>query len=223
MKMKKVLATITICSVLSTMQTIEVNATTSAGAGSIIAADVDNINKDDNDINNAECCVKISEEQNLDKKEESVEVDLSDFQDTLKTRNDIVIQYTNKIGPMYDIDPLLLQAMIFIESSNNPKAVNGRCCGYMQVNDKWHWDRMERLGVTDVYDGYGNILVGTDYLSELMKKHNGDISLSLAIYNGDSNAYYLHSIGEQSNYAKRITNLQYRLTLLEELLHSANN
>ena len=41
---------------------------------------------------------------------------------------------------------------------------------------------MERLGVSDLYDPYGNILVATDYLVELFEKH-GDIGLSLMIYN----------------------------------------
>lgn len=111
--------------------------------------------------------------------------------------------YCIEIGEMYGVCPELLMAMIEAESSGNPKATNGNCKGLMQVSDKWHKDRMKRLGVTDIYDSYGNILVGTDYLMELAEKY-GEIGLVLDLYNGNSKAYYNYENGIASQYAKKI-------------------
>lgn len=96
-------------------------------------------------------------------------------------------EYCIEIGEMYCVAPELLMAMIETESSGNPDAVNGGCKGLMQISERWHKDRMERLSVTDIFDPYGNILVGTDYLMELAERYQ-DIGVVLAVYNGDSRA-----------------------------------
>lgn len=109
-------------------------------------------------------------------------------------------------GTAYGICPELLMAMIEAESSGDPDAENGTCKGLMQVSIKWHTDRMERLGVTDIYDEAGNILVGTDYLSELLRKHN-DVGIALMYYNGDSNApKAAKDECELSKYAHKVLN-----------------
>lgn len=118
--------------------------------------------------------------------------------------------YCHTIGHKYNICPELLMAIIEAESSGNPYAVNydGSCIGLMQVSEYWHSDRMKRLGVYNLYDAYGNILVGTDYLCELIVRYE-DIAIALMYYNGDSNAeafengkceisYYAESILERS-------------------------
>lgn len=130
-----------------------------------------------------------------------------------QTENEIVIRYTEEIGEKYGICPELLQAIVFYESSNDPKAKNGGDTGYMQVNKKWHKDRMDKLGVKDLTDGYSNILVGTDYLAELAEEYE-DISLVLMKYNGDSKADKLYKQGEMSEYAEKILNLSAELERL---------
>lgn len=50
----------------------------------------------------------------------------------------------------------------------------------------WHSDRAARLGVSDFYDPYSNILVGVDLLNELLESSNGDIYRALTRYNGGS-------------------------------------
>ena len=117
--------------------------------------------------------------------------------------SDEIQGYCIEIGEEYGVCPELLMAMIEAESSGNPDATNGSCKGLMQVSDKWHKDRMKRLGVTDIYDAYGNILVGTDYLMELAEKY-GDIGLVLDLYNGNSNAHYNYENGIISEYAGKI-------------------
>lgn len=109
-----------------------------------------------------------------------------------------------------DVDPDLVRAMIWHESRFQPNVHNGRCVGLMQVSTKWHADRAEKLGVTDFYDPYSNILLGVDYFSEVLTDC-GDVGLALMIYNGDSRAYDLYSVGELSSYADGI------LTMMKEL------
>lgn len=92
-----------------------------------------------------------------------------------------------KYGEEYGICPELLMAMIEKESSGRPDVENGGCKGLMQISDRWHRDRMERLGVTDIYDSDGNIHVGADYLAELFEKYE-DVGVVLAVYHGEKNA-----------------------------------
>lgn len=108
-----------------------------------------------------------------------------------------------EIGEMYCVCPELLMAMIETESSGKADAKNGGCVGLMQISEKWHKDRMKRLGVRDLKEPYGNILVGTDYLMELAERYE-DIGMVLMKYNGDSRANTYYETGELSEYATRI-------------------
>ena len=58
---------------------------------------------------------------------------------------------------------------------------NGDSIGYMQIQPKWHEERMERLGVTDLADPYGNFRVGCDFLAELLEKYT--LEEALTAYN----------------------------------------
>lgn len=90
--------------------------------------------------------------------------------------------YCVEIGTEYGICPEVLMAIIEKESRGIPDATNGTHLGLMQISTKWHSKRMEKLNVSDLYDPYTNILVGTDYLMELA--HSGyEIDDALEIYN----------------------------------------
>lgn len=52
----------------------------------------------------------------------------------------------------------------------------------MQIYEKWHTDRMERLSCTDLMNPYQNVRVGIDFLSYLLKKY-GTVQDALAAYN----------------------------------------
>lgn len=122
-----------------------------------------------------------------------------------------VKQLSAEFGEQYNICPELIQAICFKESNFDPRAENGGCIGIMQVNPAWHQDRMERLGITDLYDTAGNMLVGVDYLSELAGKYE-DISIVLMLYNGDSDTEdVLNGTADISAYASEI------LAISEEL------
>lgn len=123
--------------------------------------------------------------------------------------------YCVEIGEMYGICPELLMAMVEKESSGNPKAENGSCKGLMQISERWHKDRMERLGVTDIYDEYGNIILGADYISEL-REDCVDISYVLDTYNGNSKAKFNYENGIMSKYSTWILNRSAELERIKE-------
>lgn len=68
---------------------------------------------------------------------------------------------------------------------------DGASEGYMQVQRKWHYDRMERLGVTDLMDPAGNFRVGCDFLAELLGKY--PTQEALTAYNSGSPGYNKYS------------------------------
>lgn len=119
---------------------------------------------------------------------------------------DEYIPYVLQIGQQYNISPELILAMIEVESGGEPDAISSSgCIGLMQVKEKFATERMERLGVTDLYDPYSNILVGVDILSELAKRHY-DVPLVLMAYNEGEYSGVIEQAesGEYSNYAKKI-------------------
>ena len=99
-------------------------------------------------------------------------------------------------GLEYDICPEILEAICWRESRFKSEVENKNCKGLMQVNCKTHRKRMERLGVTDVFDPKGNIHTGADYLATLMKL-NGDLTESLNEYSGQKTS-------KQTDYSKEI-------------------
>lgn len=116
-------------------------------------------------------------------------------------------------GEQYGICAELLMAIAEVESRGRPDVKNGSCCGLMQVSVKWHKDRMERLGVTDIFDEYGNILVVADYLAELFEKYH-EASLVLDIYNGNSKAQKNYENGILSDYARAVLERSAELEVL---------
>ena len=65
---------------------------------------------------------------------------------------------------------------------------------------------MERLGVTDIYEPYGNILVAADYLRELFdEREDDDVYYVLMRYNmAIDTANSLYAAGEITDYARSI-------------------
>ena len=61
---------------------------------------------------------------------------------------------------------------------------SGDSVGYMQIQPRWHKERMERLGVTDLRDPFSNFRVGCDYLAELLERY--PLEDALTAYNSGS-------------------------------------
>lgn len=73
----------------------------------------------------------------------------------------------------YGLDPALVIAVIWRESCYQVDAVGdaGQAIGLMQIQPRWHQERMDRLGVTDLGDPRSNILVGCDILAEVIGQY----------------------------------------------------
>ena len=93
------------------------------------------------------------------------------------------------------------------ESTLYLQATNGDCKGLMQISEHWHRERMERLGVTDIYDARGNILLAADYIAELRDttEYGYDLVYVLMRYNmATDTANKLYKQGEYTDYALEI-------------------
>lgn len=99
--------------------------------------------------------------------------------------------YTYIVCKNYGVRYELVIALIERESGYVFDKVgdDGHSMGYMQVYEDYHEDRMERLNCTDLMNPYQNILVGVDYLAELIEKY-GTQQDALTAYNyGQAGAY----------------------------------
>lgn len=96
------------------------------------------------------------------------------------------------------LDPLLVLAVIAVESRFNPIAQSGMGAkGLMQIIPKYHHAKLRRYGGEDaVLDPESNILVGTRILQEYVHR-TGTLEAGLQFYNGamwDSSARYAQKV-----------------------------
>lgn len=106
----------------------------------------------------------------------------------------------------HHIDPAIIFAMIDRESDFNADATGdgGNSLGLMQIQQKWHGERMQDLGCTDLLDPYQNVTVGIDYLAECLDKGNG-VEWALMAYNGGATyANKMARNGRVSDYASEV-------------------
>ena len=127
--------------------------------------------------------------------------------------------YAEEIGAEYGICPELLESIAYWESRFTADAVskNGKYIGLMQVNPVIHKDRMEKLGVTDLTDPKGCMMVAADYLLELFEEYE-DAGMVLCYYNGVNT----ERIGkyEQTGNIPRYVEKVLKLSEVYERLHS---
>jgi soluble lytic murein transglycosylase-like protein len=96
------------------------------------------------------------------------------------------------------LDPLLVLAVISIESSFNPIAESVRGAkGLMQIIPKYHLDKLRAAGGEQaVFDPESNIHVGTRILQEYVYR-TGTLEAGLQFYNGalrDGSAQYAYKV-----------------------------
>lgn len=114
-----------------------------------------------------------------------------------------VAEISAELGETYGICPETIQAIGWVESRFQADAVNEDCIGIMQVSSKWHKDRMDRLGVTDLTDIRGNMTVAVDYLAGLMEEGE-DMEKALMRYHGESRIGQRLEAGEMSDYVDKV-------------------
>lgn len=80
----------------------------------------------------------------------------------------------------------VVMGVIKKESNFRIKAMgdNGEAYGLMQIQQKWHRKRMNKVGAEDLLNCYDNVHVGIDYLAELYKDNNKNWHKTLMAYNG---------------------------------------
>lgn len=100
----------------------------------------------------------------------------------------------------HGIDPAIIFAMAFRESTYNADCIGdgGDSFGLLQVQPRWHYGRMQKLGCTDLHDPFQNVTVAVDYLAEQLDRYGGDIAKALTAYNRG------HYSGTITNYAKNV-------------------
>ena len=96
-----------------------------------------------------------------------------------------IVQTAHAVGTDLKVDPILLLAVIAVESKFNPiaESVMG-AKGLMQVMPRYHSDKFDALGGPQaVFDPAANIAVGAAILREYMRV-TGDLADALQMYAG---------------------------------------
>ena len=118
-------------------------------------------------------------------------------------------------GQRVGLDPLLIVAVIAVESRFNPIAESDAGAqGLMQVIPGYHKDRMEAAGVDSMLDPHDNIRLGAQILKEYIRRGGNEVA-GLQIYNGAvadaTNAYAGRVLGEKQRLQQAVQRLRDRL------------
>lgn len=105
----------------------------------------------------------------------------------------------------FGVEESIVRAVIHAESAYNPLALSrAGAQGLMQLMP----DTARRFGVSDTYDATQNIRGGVHYLSWLLKRFNGDLTLAAAGYNAGEGAVDRYGgvppYSETQRYVKRV-------------------
>jgi soluble lytic murein transglycosylase-like protein len=119
-------------------------------------------------------------------------------------------------GRQFGLDPLLIIAVIAVESGFNPIAESvAGAKGLMQVIPRYHGDKLQEFGGADViYDPQINILVGSQILKEYFGR-TGNMTTALQMYNGALQ-------DEQERYTSRVMTEKRRLKDVVRQFNRAN-
>lgn len=103
------------------------------------------------------------------------------------------------------LDPLLIVAMMAIESSFNPMAEShAGAQGLMQVIPRWHMDKIGEDAPEDaLFDPVFNVQIGTQVLVEGLQRY-GTLQAALQYYGGARN-------DPEARYARRVMSMKARL------------
>jgi hypothetical protein len=110
-----------------------------------------------------------------------------------------LVKTAHAVGRQLGIDPLLIVAVMAVESSFNPIAESvAGAKGLMQIIPKYHQDKFAEFGgEQSAFDPRTNILVGARIIREYLSASSGDVFTALQTYAGaltDRDAIYTHRV-----------------------------
>ena len=110
-----------------------------------------------------------------------------------------------EISIQHDVDPVLVQAVIRVESAFNPSAVSRKGAGgLMQLMPR----TASALGVLNPFDPRENIRGGVRHLRYLLDRYRGNVTMAVAAYNaGEAAIDFHHGIppyAETEQYVQRV-------------------
>jgi soluble lytic murein transglycosylase-like protein len=116
--------------------------------------------------------------------------------------------FIEEASSLYGVSADLVRAVIQTESGFNPRAVSRvGATGLMQLMPR----TSRALGIEDPFDPRQNILGGVKYLSQLLEKYDGNVSLALASYNAGPGNVAKHRgippFKETRGYVRKITGI----------------
>jgi len=136
-------------------------------------------------------------------------------------------EYVEKYAEQYDVDPLMIFAIIKAESNFNPNVVSkSGAIGLMQLMDSTAEELCNEMDIfyvekTSLYNTELNIHLGTKYFSNLMNEYDDNYLLALTAYNagignvkkwieqgtikGDGSNIENIPFKETNNYVRKIT------------------
>jgi len=118
------------------------------------------------------------------------------------------VQIAHAEAGRVNLDPLLIMAVIAVESRYNPIAEsNVGAKGLMQIIPKFHGDKLAEFGGEKaVFDPESNIRVGTRILREYLSR-TGNLSIALQMYAGalgDENDTYTNKVLGEKQRLQRV-------------------
>lgn len=122
-----------------------------------------------------------------------------------RVSHDVTLEFVRMAfatGQRMGIDPLLIIAVMAVESNLNPIAESvAGAKGLMQIIPKYHAEKLEAFGGEKaIFEPRANIVIGSQILREYIQR-TGDVSLGLRIYGGGpvegENQYPAKVLGEK--------------------------
>ena len=132
--------------------------------------------------------------------------------------------HIREVALRYEIQPILVAAIVEAESEFNPRAVSRRGArGLMQLMP----GTASSLRVSDTFDPYENIEGGVRHLRQLMDRYHGNLPVVLAAYNAGEQAVRVYGgvppYRETRRYVSRILRRIGRPDLVPQRVSSVND
>ncbi len=125
--------------------------------------------------------------------------------DELARRQSRIETPVQQLADLHGTDPLLIKAIIAVESCFDPKAVSRvGARGLMQLMPY----TASAVGVEDSFDIQQNLRGGVEYFTRMHERYNGNTAFALAAYNAGPNAVDRHDgippYPETRRYVRRV-------------------